>query len=291
MCDETTESENHAYLTRRRFAAAGASAMAAVALPGCASATEPGERAGAALAERRVSIKTRDGKADGFFVHPAKGRHPAVLMWPDIAGLRDAYKTLGRRLAQAGYAVLVVNHYYRSAPAPIVSEMAEWRTPAGQAKIGPMRAPLTPEAIARDAVAFVAWLDGQKEVDTARGIGTKGYCMTGPYTIRAAAAVPQRIKAAASFHGGGHVTGDADSPHLLIPRTQAGYVFAIAQNDDAREPETKDVLRQTCKDSGRPADIEVFPAQHGWCTPDAPVYDPAQQARAWDKMLAMFNRL
>ena len=154
-----------------------------------------------------------------------------------------------------------------------------------------MRAPLTPAAIDRDAAAFVAWLDSQKEVDRARGIGTNGYCMSGPFTIRTAAAAPQRIKAAASFHGAGLVTPDADSPHLLIPRTQASYVFAIAENDDAREPQAKDVLRKTCADAGRPADVEVFPAQHGWCTPDAPVYDPAQQARAWRMMLARFAAL
>jgi carboxymethylenebutenolidase len=154
-----------------------------------------------------------------------------------------------------------------------------------------MREILVPDAIDRDAAALVAWLDGQKEVDTARGIGTNGYCMTGPFTVRTAAVAPQRVKAAASFHGGGLVTADADSPHLLIPKTRAGYVFAIAQNDDAREPQTKDVLRQTCKDAGRPADIEVYPAQHGWCTPDAPAFDAAQQARAWGKMLALFKTL
>jgi carboxymethylenebutenolidase len=303
MCDETTETENQSYLTRRGFGVLGVAGAAAMALPGCAAA-KPGDSAakaddssaskqaaGVATAERAVLVATPDGQADGFFVHPREGRHPAVLMWPDVAGLRDAYKTLGRDLAGAGYAVLVVNPYYRSAAAPVVKTMDEWRTPEGQGKIAPMRDILVADAVDRDATAFVAWLDAQQEVDTARGIGTNGYCMTGPFTIRTAAAAPQRVKAAASFHGGGLVTAEKDSPHLLIPRTRAGYVFAIAQNDDAREPRTKDVLRQTCREAGRSADIEVFPAQHGWCTPDAPVYDPAQQARAWGKMLALFKAL
>lgn len=296
MCDEFTEGENSAYLkqaalSRRGFAVLGAGAASALVLPGCVSAKEAARPAAAKLAERTVAIATADGNADGFFVHPAKGRHPAVLMWPDVAGLREAYRTLARRLAQEGFAVLAINHYYRSSPAPIVERMDEWRTPAGQAKIGPMRQALTPAAVERDAASFVAWLDGQAHVDRGRGIGTNGYCMTGPYTIRTAAAAPGRVRAAASFHGGGLVSEAPESPHLLIPRTRASYLFAIAQNDDAREPETKTVLRQTCEAAGRPADVEVFPAQHGWCTPDAAVYDPVQQARAWARMLALFRAL
>lgn len=291
MCDDVTEAENAAFLDRRRFHVLGAGAIAAAALPGCASAKHEEPAAARATAERQVAITTPDGSADGFFVHPAEGRHPAVLMWPDVAGLRESYRTLGRKLAQDGFAVLVVNHYYRSSPAPIVQRMDEWRTPAGRAKIEPMRAPLTPAAIASDAAAFVAWLDGQQQVDTARGIGSNGYCMTGPYTIRTAAAAPDRVRAAASFHGGGLVEAGADSPHLLIPKTRASYLFAIAENDDARQPEGKDVLRRTCDQAGRPAEIEVFPAQHGWTTPDSPVYDPAQQARAWQKMLVLFRAL
>lgn len=291
MCDDVTEAENAVLLSRRKFHALGAGALVAAALPGCATAAVDTQAASTPIAERAVSITTPDGSADGFFAHPVSGRHPAVIMWPDVAGLREAYRVLARKLAQDGFAVLAVNHYYRSAKAPIVERFEQWQTPAAKAKLGPAREALTPETIGRDAAAFVAWLDAQKEVDPARGIGTSGYCMTGPYTIRAAAAAPERVKAAASFHGGGLVEDGPDSPHLLIPGTQASYLFAIAQNDDAREPKTKEVLRRTCEEAARSAVIEVFPAQHGWCTPDSPVYDAEQEARAWQMMLAMFRRM
>ncbi|MET0252304.1 MAG: dienelactone hydrolase family protein [Novosphingobium sp.] len=295
MCDDHSDAENTAFLARqaldrRRFNLMSAGVAAATVLPGCAAAADKNAVA-MAIAERKVAVKTVDGTLDGLFVHPAKGRHPAVILWPDVAGLREAYFNLARKLAQAGYAVLAANQYYRSAPAPIFNAFSEWRTPEGQAKLEPMRAPLIPAAVGRDAAAIVGWLDAQKEVDTARGIGANGYCMTGSYTVRAAAAVPGRVKAAASFHGGGLADATPDSPHLLIAMTQAAFVFAIAQNDDARDPAAKDVLRKTCAEAGRPATVEVFPAQHGWCTPDSPVYDPAQQARAWDMMLAMFAKL
>lgn len=284
MCDEFTEAENaEFFLNRREFASLGAGAAALAALPGCATAAE------APTASRTVVIDTPDGKADAFFVYPKKGKHPAVIMWPDIAGLRDAYQTMGTRLAAAGYAVLVVNQYYRSSPAPVLNSLMEWRAPAGAAKLKPMIAAITPVGTTSDAGAFVAWLDGQKEVNTRKKIGTCGYCMGGPFTLRTAFANPARVGAAASFHGGGLVGTDTDSPNRLLTETQAAYLFAIAKNDDERAPDEKNVLRAAAKAAGRPAEIEVYPAQHGWCTLDAPIYDRVQAEKAWSRMLALFK--
>lgn len=289
MCDDLTAPAEEAALgragvSRREFAALSAAA----ALTGCAGAQGAG---GAALQENMVAISTPDGMADAFFVHPAKGKHPGVVMWPDIAGLRDAFKIMARRLAGAGYAVLVVNHYYRSSPAPVLGSIANWRTPEGQAKLGPMIALINPATTTRDAKAFVAFLDAQKAVDTKRKIGSNGYCMGGPFTVRTAAAVPGRVGAAASFHGGGLVGDAADSPHRLIAATQASYLIAIARGDDARAPGDKDALRAAASAAGRPAEIEVYPAEHGWCTIDSPVHDKVQADRAWDRMLALYATL
>ena len=289
MCDEKTEAENERWLfARRDVSLMAAGAAVAMMTPGCASGTAPDQ--GLATASRKVSITTPDGTADGFFVYPVKGRHPAVVLWPDVASLRPAYETMATRLAGAGYAVLVINPYYRSAPAPIFQSFAEWRTEAGQAKLQPMRAALTPDATTRDAGAFADWLDAQAQVDTQRKIGTAGYCMGGPFTLRTAAARPERVGAAASFHGAGLVTNAPDSPHLLMPKMQAALLIAIARNDDEREPEAKTTLRTTAETAKRLAEIEVYPAQHGWCTIDSPVYDREQAERAWARMLATFSR-
>jgi carboxymethylenebutenolidase len=291
MCDDLTAHEEEAALAaaglnRRQFAAISAAGV----LAAC-TGSETKAKSHSGLTESTVAIPTPDGTADAFFVRPAKGKHPAIIMWPDIAGLRPAYQEMGRQLASAGYAVLVVNHYYRSAKAPIFGSMAEWRTPEGQEKLKPMMAALTPQTTTTDTMAFVTWLDKQPATDRQRGIGTVGYCMTGPYVVRAAAAMPRRIKAAASCHGGGLVTAAPDSPHKLIASTQASYLFAIARNDDSRAPGDKDALRAAASAAGRPAEIEVYNADHGWCTLDAPTYDKGEAARAWARVLALFGKL
>lgn len=288
MCDDFTAREEEGALAahglnRREFAALGSMAALLAAAPACAAAKP--------VTERKVSFATPDGTADALFYHPSKGKHPGVILWPDIAGIRDAFKVMARRLAENGYAVLLVNQYYRSAPAPHLATISEWRTPAGQEKLKPMLPLLTPDAITRDAKAFVAFLDQQKQVDKKRGVGSNGYCQGGPFTVRTAAAVPTRVKAAASFHGGGLVTAAADSPHKLLASTTASYLIAVARNDDARAPTDKDTFKAAAEAAGRPAEVEVYNADHGWCALDAPIYDKAEAERAWARLLALYAKL
>jgi carboxymethylenebutenolidase len=309
MCDDITEAENEVFLKSvgltRREVSVSAGASVALMWVGCKSSPKASERAaptekvatsaaaateGAAeVASRAVTVPTKDGTAEAFFVAPKGGAHPGVIMWPDVAGLRPAYETMATRLAGAGYAVLAVNPYYRSSKLPILREFAEWRTREGREKIAPMRAALTPDAIAADGASFVAWLDEQPEVDKARKIGAMGYCMSGSFTFRVAAAAPERVGALASFHGGGLVTDEPSSPHLLLSKVKAAALVCIAQNDDEREPEAKVALKDAAAAAGVTAEIEVYPAQHGWCTIDSPVYDEVQAERAWSRMLATFK--
>jgi carboxymethylenebutenolidase len=187
--------------------------------------------------------------------------------------------------------VLVVNQYYRGAPAPVLTSFAQWRTPEGQAKLAPMIAALTSQAVTRDAAAYVRFLDGQPAVDRNRKIGSSGYCMGGPFAVRTAAAAPARVGAVASLHGASLVTDKPDSPHRLIAATHARFLFAIARGDDARSPGDKGALRAAAAAAHRPAEVEVYPAEHGWCTIDAPVYDRVQADRAYARMLALFTQL
>ncbi|MCA9705695.1 MAG: dienelactone hydrolase family protein [Myxococcales bacterium] len=311
MCDETTEAENERYLEQKRLGrrefGVGAGAAVAVLSAGCGpapapttqeseppaasaapAAAEPASGAAPSLTQRRVTIDTPDGTAEAFFVAPEGGRHPGVVLWPDVAGLREAYETMAARLAAQGHAVVVFNQYYRSSKLPIVESFDEWRTEEGRARIAPMREAITPEGIARDGIALAAWLDRQPEVDTGRKLATIGYCMGGPFTVRTAAAVPERMGAIASFHGGGLVTDEPSSPHLLLPKMKAAALICIAHNDDERDPEAKSTLRQAAEAAHIEAEIEVYPAQHGWCTIDSPVYDAEQAERAWARMLAVF---
>ncbi len=284
MCDDRTVVDNTEYLraktlTRRQFGAVSAGAGLAMLLPRAANAQ--------AVSETELDVTTPDGVADCYFVHPSSGAHPGVLIWPDAFGLRPALRQMGRRLAESGYSVLVVNQYYRSQRAPIVSttNFAEVR-----GTLMPLMGSLNADTQTRDAMAFVSFLDTQPAVDRTRKMGTMGYCMGGPFTVRTAAAVPERIGAAASFHGGGLVTDAADSPHLLVPKMKAHYLFAIAENDDENQPEAKDVLRDAFAAAGLPAEIEVYAgALHGWCPPDSTVYDEALAERAWSRLLVLFE--
>ncbi len=284
MCDDRTSAENTEYLratklTRRQFGAMSAGAGLAMLLPRAANAQ--------AVSETDLDITTSDGVADCYFVHPSSGAHPGVVIWPDAFGLRPAKKQMGRRLAESGYSVLVVNPYYRSQRAPVVNSTD---FAAVRDTIMPLMGSLNADTQTRDARAFISFLDNQAAVDGSRKIGTMGYCMGGPFTMRTAAAVPDRVGAAASFHGGGLVTDAPDSPHLLVPKMTAHYLFAIAENDDQNQPEAKDVLRDACAQAGLPAEIEVYAgAMHGWCPPDSTVYHEAQAERAWSRLLALFE--
>lgn len=278
---------------RRQFAAlSGSAALAACTGMDSGAGAALGEAVrGPSLAESSVTIATPDGQADAFFVHPASGRHPAVLLWPDIAGLRDAFRMMARRLAERGYAVLVVNPYYRDVAGEQFEDFAAFRAGGGFDKVGPWRGKLTAEPIMRDARALVGWLDRQASVDTARGVGTQGYCMGGPFTVWTAAAVPSRVEAAASFHGGGLVDeGNSLSPHNLFEQTpDTAYLIAIAQNDDAKDPEVKTVLRRAAEAADVRAEIEVYPADHGWTVPDSPAYDRAAAERAWMELMELYT--
>jgi carboxymethylenebutenolidase len=288
MCDNDSLDDmvryrrTQAQLSRRQFGALTLGAGVVSMLPKSADALE--------VSESDVDIKTSDGTCDAYFVHPARGKYPGVLMWPDIYGLRPAFRQMGRRLAEAGYAVLVVNPFYRTKHAPTSTEGASMDDPAVRAALMQLAGSLNASTAVSDAQAFVPWLDAQAGVDKKRKIGTLGYCMSGPFTLRTAATFPDRIGAGASFHGGGLVTDKPDSPHLLIPSIKAHYLFAIAANDDQRQPDAKDVLRAAFAKANVPAEIEVYEGtMHGWCPPDSHVYNQAQAEKAWSRLLVLFK--
>lgn len=291
MCDETDVAGWDARLaakglSRRDFGLMGGAA----ALAACSGTVTAGKPDGPAngLTENMVLIDTPEGDMDAFFVHPSAGKHPAVILWPDIASLREAKRVMARRLAAAGYAVLVANPYYRDVPGDQFADMASFRADGGFQKVGPWRGKLSSDAVMGDTDALVGWLDGQEAVDPARGIGTQGYCMGGPFTAYSAQARPDRVKAAASFHGGGLVRDDAASPHKNLQKGTS-YLIAIARNDDARAPEEKTVLREAADAGGITAEIEVYGGDHGWCVLDNPTYDEAEAERAWGRLLAIYQ--
>lgn len=278
MCDQKHFDEDGEKYSRRDFHAMAAAALGVAVLPQTANAV--------AVTEREVVIETPDGKCDAHFVTPAKGKHPAVLVWPDIFGLRPAFRQMGKRLAESGYSVLTVNPFYRKQKAPTAGKGAQ--TPIRD--VIPLYRSLNAKTNVTDAKAFVAWLDSQEQVNAKKKIGTTGYCMGGPIVMRTAGTVPERIGAAATFHGGGLLTGAKDSPHLLIPKSKAQFLIAIAENDDKREPDTKGKLKKAFADARLKAEVKVFPAGHGWCPTDTKVYNKQQAELAWARMLAMFRK-
>lgn len=283
MCDRDHRIDSSELeLSRRRFAVLGL----ATSLAACAS-TMAGTSGG--TEERNVLIPTANGTMDGFFVAPRGRRSPAVILWPDIAGLRPAFMVMARRLAAEGYAVLVANQYYRKGRAPMWQDFAEFRGKGGFETVGPMRAALTPAAIASDTEAMVTWLDQQREVDRKRGIGVEGYCMGGPFAVRSAVAVPARIRAAASFHGGGLVSDKPDSPHKILGQSNARFLIAIARDDDKKAPAEKETLRAAADAAGRKAEIEVYDGDHGWTVIDSPAYAAAAAERAYADLLALYR--
>lgn len=285
MCDELTEGDlDRAGLpvSRRGFAglvAAGGAALATAALA-----------KGPKVKGQGVTIATPDGTVDGWFVHPARGRHAAVVIWPDIRGLRPAFRQMADRLAGDGYAVLAINPFYRDAAGEVVKPDDDWTQPAIRERLFGYAGKLTRAAVGRDARALADWLDAQKPVNAKRGIGVTGYCLGGPLTIVSAAAVPERYKACGSFHGSRQSSDTPDSPHLLIPQTKAQFLFALAENDDARDPGEKDRLRAVLTGRGGFNEVEVYAgAQHGWCVPDGRAYNAAAAEKAWGRMLGLFK--
>ena len=284
MCDQDLfekdrqEFEARGLVTRRQFGVL-VGAGVALMLPRVVNAV--------AVTESEVTVTTPDGTADCYFVHPATGTAPGVLFWPDIFGLRPAMRQMGKRLAESGYAVLVVNPFYRVKKAPTAEK--GYATPIQE--VMPLAQALNETTHTTDAKAFIGWLDQQAGVAKNRKIGTQGYCMGGPIALRTAAAMPDRVGAVASFHGGGLVTTNPNSPHLQAAKTKAQFLIAIAANDDERSPNDKNVLKETFAKANLPAEIEVYTgAAHGWCPPDSSVYNEPQAEKAWSRLLALYGK-
>jgi len=276
--DDRQQYEARGLVTRKQFGmilGAGISMM----LPPVANA--------AAVTESDVDVKTPDGSADCYFVHPASGTAPGVLIWPDIFGLRPAFRQMGKRLAESGYSVLVVNPFYRVKKAPTAEAGAA--TPLQT--VMPFAQGLNETTHMTDAKAFVGWLDGQTPVAKNRKMGTQGYCMGGPMAFRTAAAMPDRVGAVASFHGGGLVTAAPNSPHLQAAKSKAQFLVAIAESDDSKSPKDKDALKETFAQAKLAAEVEVYAGSaHGWCPPDSTVYNEPLAEKAWSRLLALYGK-
>ena len=284
MCDQDHYDDDLAsytergLVTRRQFGIL-LGAGVAMMLPAVANAVS--------VTDGEVTVTTPDGTADCYFVHPATGTAPGVLIWPDIFGLRPAFRTMGKRLAESGYSVLVVNPFYRVKKAPTADQGSATPIPA----LMPLAQALNETTHMTDAKAFIGWLDQQASVAKNKKVGTQGYCMGGPIAFRTAAAVPDRVGAVGSFHGGGLVTDQPNSPHTQASKTKAQFLIAIAANDDQRAPTEKDVLKETFAKANLPAEIEVYAgAAHGWCPPDSGVYNEPQAEKAWSRLLALYGK-
>ena len=288
--DAADAHEAAADLSRRDFVA--------LSVAGGLAAAATSAQAALAIVETDVTIRTPDGTCDAVFIHPATGAWPGVLIWPDAFGLRPAMRAMGRRLAAQGYAVLVPNPFYRIGKAPMYENAStvDFKDPTTMQKLGPLMGSVgAPDAAEKDAVAYVAFLDAQPQVDRTKKIGTQGYCMGGALVFRSAAALPDRVGAGASFHGGGLVTDKPTSPHLLVPKMHARMLVVVAQNDDQKQPDAKDKLKHAFAAARLTAEVEVYPARHGWCVPDmpqdggAPLYDATEAERAWAKLLEFYK--
>jgi carboxymethylenebutenolidase len=291
MSDETNNDVLQGEVARRDFVGLSVAA-------GVAAATATASAAGLPVMETNVEVKTPDGVCDAAFIHPMNGSHPGVLLWPDAFGLRPSMREMAKRLAAEGYSVLVPNPFYRISKAPFTDASTfNFGNPADMAKLGPLMGSVNAAGNAeKDAVAYVAFLDAQKQVNKSKKIGTQGYCMGGPLVVKTTATLPDRIGAGGSFHGGGLVTDKPDSPHLLASKIKGRMYFGIASNDDMRQPDAKDKLKESFAAAHVPTEIEVYSASlHGWCVPDMPqqngmpIYNKADAERAWAKLLALYK--
>jgi carboxymethylenebutenolidase len=275
--DDLSDYEKRGLVTRRQFGVL-LGAGACMVLPQVANAVS--------VTESDVTITTPDGMAEAYFVHPATGTAPGVLIWPDIFGLRPAFKQMAKRLAESGYSVVVINPFYRMKKVPTAASGATTPIP----DLIPLAQALTETTQMTDAKAFVAWLDSQPSVAKNKKIGTQGYCMGGPMAFRTSAAMSDRIGAVASFHGGGLVTDQPNSPHLQAAKTKAQFLIGIASNDDQKSPNEKNVLKETFEKAKLPAEIEVYSGAHGWCPPDSRVYNEPDAEKAWTRLIALYGK-
>jgi carboxymethylenebutenolidase len=284
MDDETLpfEKTRDYALSRRGFAALSLGTVASV----------PAMAAGA-VTESDVVIGMADGSCDAALFRPTGGgRWPGIVIFADALGLRPVFRDMGRRLAAEGYTVIVPNPFYRTRKAPVLSGPFDFSKPDDRAKLVGLMAPLNTATKTRDGTTYVAYLATLPQVKTATKIGVVGYCMGGPYTILTAAAVPERVAAGVSLHGANLVTDKPDSPHLLIPKLKASYYFGIAINDDQRQPDAKDKLREAFTAAHLPAKIEVYDGcQHGWCVSDGMVYNKVGAERAYDQEIALYKKV
>ena len=287
MADDQEPKDSNTDISRRDFVTLSVAAGMALDTGNTSEAAVP-------VVEENVTIKTPDGTCDAAFIHPTMGAHPAVLIWPDAFGLRPVMREIGKRIAGEGYSVLVPNPFYRVAKAPVFDDPSKFNfaNDADMAKLRPLMGSINaPGAAEKDAVALIAWLDTQRQVDKNKKVGTQGYCMGGPIAFRTSAAMPDRVGAVASFHGGGLVTDQPNSPHLQASKTKAQFLIAIAANDDMRSPNEKNVLKETFASAKLPAEIEVYTgAAHGWCPPDSQVYNEPQAEKAWSRLLALYGK-
>ena len=292
MADQEKKDSN-TDISRRDFVTLSVTAAA-----GLAVGTGTPSEAAVAVVEENVTIKTPDGMCDAAFIHPATGAHPAVVIWPDAFGLRPVMREIGKRIAGEGYSVLVPNPFYRMAKAPVFDDPSKFNfaNPTDMAKLQPLMGSINaPGAAERDATAFIAWLDTQRQVDKTKKVGTQGYCMGGPLVVKTAATVPNRVGAGASFHGGGLVTDMPTSPHLLAPKIKARMYFGIASNDDMRQPDAKTKLKDVFAAANVPAEVEVYGSNHGWCIRDMPladgkpIYNMPDAEKAWGKLVALYK--
>jgi carboxymethylenebutenolidase len=287
MCEKDDFDEMYAIsqardLSRRQFGALTLGVGLTAMLPRLADAAD--------TTEAEIEIKTVDGTCDAYIVHPSKGRHAAVLIWPDIFGLRPTFRQMGKRLAESGYTVLVINPFYRTKKAPTAPDHPDFGDPATRQALLQLAGTLSPATALTDATAFVGYLDAHPAVDKKKKMGTTGYCMGGPFVFRTASAFPDRVGAAATFHGGGLVTDKPESPSSLIPKMKAHFLIAIAENDDAQQPDAKNVLKEGFAKANLPAEIEVYAGtKHGWCPPDSQVYNADQAEKAWSRMMVLLK--
>jgi carboxymethylenebutenolidase len=290
-----TVDESSSDLSRRDFVAM---TVAAGVTAGVAATMAPASYGAMPVTETDVTIKTPDGMCDAAFIHPTAGSHPGVIIWTDAFGLRPSMRDIGKRISAEGYSVLVPNPFYRVAKAPVFADVStfSFANKDDMAKLGPLMGSINaPGAAEKDAVAFIGFLDSQKEVNKSKKIGTQGYCMGGPLVVKTCAVMPDRVGAGGSFHGGGLVTDKPDSPHLLASKIKARMYFGIASNDDMRQPDAKDKLKAVFAAANVPAEIEVYGSMHGWCVPDmpagagAPIYNKPDAEKAWTKLVALYK--